>query len=132
MDMCYSDFLLAEKQIERFGPNSFSHFLLAEKQIERFGPNPFSHFLLAEKQLEHFGEMFHLIPFHQLSVVFDFDFFIANLQLLRCCAWLYQEEHGTPCLLMLRLMTSLNRKRGRPTFLQPSDSCEKRICFGSR
>ena len=38
MDMCYSDFLLAEKQIERFGPNSFSHFLLAEKQIERFGP----------------------------------------------------------------------------------------------
>ena len=35
VDMSYSDFLLAEKQIERFGPNPFSHFLLAEKQIER-------------------------------------------------------------------------------------------------
>ena len=36
VDMCYSDFLLAEKQIERFGPNPFSPFLLAEKQTERF------------------------------------------------------------------------------------------------
>ena len=61
--MCYSDFLLAEKQIERFGPNSFSHFLLAEKQIERFGPNPFSHFLLAEKQIEPFGEIVYPVPF---------------------------------------------------------------------
>ena len=33
--MSYSDFLLAEKQIERFGPNPFFHFLLVEKQIER-------------------------------------------------------------------------------------------------
>ena len=63
VDMCYSDFLLAEKQIERFGPNSFSHFLLAEKQIERFGLNPFSHFLLAEKQIEPFGEIVYPIPF---------------------------------------------------------------------
>ena len=36
VDMSYSDFLLAEKQIERFGPNQFSNFLLAEKQIERY------------------------------------------------------------------------------------------------
>ena len=34
VDMCYSDFLLADKQIECFGPNPLSHFLLAEKQIE--------------------------------------------------------------------------------------------------
>ena len=61
--MCYSDFLRAEKQIERFGPNPFSHFLLAKKQIERFEPNPFSNFLLAVKQLEHVSEMFHPIPF---------------------------------------------------------------------
>ena len=54
MDTSYSDFLLAEKQIERFGPKPFSHFLLAEKQIERFGPNQFSHFLLAEKQIERY------------------------------------------------------------------------------
>ena len=36
VNMCYSDFLLAEKQLERFGQNPFSHFLLAEEQIERF------------------------------------------------------------------------------------------------
>ena len=42
---------------------SYSDFLLAEKQIERFGPNPFNHFLLAVKQLERFGEMFYPIPF---------------------------------------------------------------------
>ena len=36
MDASYSDFLLAEKQIERFGPNQYSHFILAEKQIERY------------------------------------------------------------------------------------------------
>ena len=41
VDTSYSDVLLAEKQIERYGPKPFSHFLLAEKQIERFGPNPF-------------------------------------------------------------------------------------------
>ena len=41
--MSYSDFLLAEKQIERFGPNQFSHFLLAEKQIERYMPKVAGH-----------------------------------------------------------------------------------------
>ena len=43
VDMCYYDFLLAEKQIELFRLNPFSHFLLAEKQIENcFHPIPFT------------------------------------------------------------------------------------------